>query len=218
MGCGSIVGSSVRHGGGDSVGDSARQREGTQGLSSPPRRAVRVFPSQQSVHFSAHWDYPRKHWAECKAQIDETGELDLSNKRRSGRPSPLTPTKAAALRKVNKENRSFTLKQVSDWLSEMGMDYSSETVRRWFRQEGAVKVARRIKPSLSAAQKEHRIDFICDQVDETTGEFLDQGSVIHLDESWFFLLRTKEKVRIFPGEDIPDLPACNTRATFRRSW
>ena len=40
-------------------------------------------------------DYPRKHWAECKAQIDETGELDLSNKRRSGRPSRLTPTKSA---------------------------------------------------------------------------------------------------------------------------
>ena len=76
--------------------------------------------------------YPRQHWAECKAQIEETGELDLSNKRRSGRPSLLTPTKAAALRKVNEQNRSFTLRQVSDQLKEMGMDYGSETVRRWF--------------------------------------------------------------------------------------
>lgn len=31
-------------------------------------------------------DYPRKHWAECKSQIDETGELDLSNKRREWAP------------------------------------------------------------------------------------------------------------------------------------
>ena len=35
--------------------------------------------------------YPKKHWSECIAQINETGELDLSNKRRSGRPS-LLPT------------------------------------------------------------------------------------------------------------------------------
>ena len=62
------------------------------------------------------------------------------------------------------------------------------------RAEGAHKVARRIKPSLSDAQKRRRIDLICDQVDETTGNYLDMGNVIHLDESWFFLLRTKEEI------------------------
>ena len=113
--------------------------------------------------------YPRRHWAECKAQIDEIGELDLSNKRRSGRPLLLTPTKSAALWKINKENRSFSLRQVSDQLKDMGMDYGSETVRWCFEKEGAVKVARRIKPSLWEAQRKRRIDFICDQVDETTG-------------------------------------------------
>ena len=89
------------------------------------------------------------------------------------RPSLLTPTKAAALRTVNKQNRSFTLRQVSDQLKEIGLDDGTETVRRWFKKEGAAKVARRIKPSLTTAQKERRIDFICDQVDETTGEYLD---------------------------------------------
>ncbi|CAM9781632.1 unnamed protein product, partial [Sphacelaria rigidula] len=68
------------------------------------------------------------------------------------------------------------------------------------------KVARRIKLSLPPVQKKHRIDFICDQVDETTGEYPDQGNVIHLDENWFFPLRNKEKVRIFPGEEIPGSP------------
>ena len=33
--------------------------------------------------------YPKKHWSECKAQINETGELDLSNKRHSNPPSIL---------------------------------------------------------------------------------------------------------------------------------
>ncbi|CAN0047978.1 unnamed protein product, partial [Sphacelaria rigidula] len=151
-------------------------------------------------------DYPRKHWEKCKAQIDDTGELNLSNKPRSGRPSLLTPTKAAALRKSNKTNRLFTLRQVSDQLKEIGMDDGSSTVQRWFDAEGAQKVARRMKPSLSDVQKRRRIDFICDQVDETAGIFYDMGNAIHLDESWFFLLRNKEKVPIFPGERIPGSP------------
>ena len=74
--------------------------------------------------------YPKKHWSECKAQINETGELDLSNKPRSGRPSLLTPTKKAALRKINMGNRSFTPRRVSDQLKEIGLEYSSSTVRR----------------------------------------------------------------------------------------
>ena len=118
----------------------------------------------------------------------------------------LTPTKAAALRAINSGNRAFTNGQVSDRLKELGLEFSGETVRRWFEKEGARKVVRRIKPSLSESQKKRRIDFICDQVDEVTGNFLDQFNVIHLDESWFFLLKDKEKIRMFPGEDIPGSP------------
>ena len=79
-------------------------------------------------------------------------------------------------------------------------------MRRWFEKEGARKVVRRIKPSLSESQKKRRIDFICDQVDEVTGNFLDRFNVIHLDESCFFFLKEKEKIRMFPGEDIPGSP------------
>ena len=97
--------------------------------------------------------YPKKHWSECEARINETGELDLSNIPRSGRPSLLTSIKKAALRKINKENRSFTLRQVSDQLKAIGLEYRSSIVRRWFKAEGAHKVARRTKPSLSETQK-----------------------------------------------------------------
>ena len=154
-------------------------------------------------------EYPTMLWKNCKAQIEDTQELDLSNKPRSGRPSMLTPTKAAALRAINSENRAFTNGQVSDRLKELGLEFSGETVRQWFEKEGARKVVRRIKPSLSESQKKRRIDFICDQVDEVTGNFLDQFNVIHLDESWFFLLKDK-KIRMFPGEDIPGSPRVPT--------
>lgn len=65
---------------------------------------------------------------------------------------------------------------------------------------------------------EHRIDFICDRVDETTRYYLDMGNVIHLNESWFFLLRTKEKVRIFPGEEMPGSPRVQHKSHCQRSW
>ena len=74
--------------------------------------------------------YPSKLWKRVKNQIDETQELDLSNNKRSGRPSQLTPSKVAALKKVNQENRTFTLRQVSDQLNGLGLEYGKDTVRR----------------------------------------------------------------------------------------
>ncbi|CAN0505402.1 unnamed protein product, partial [Laminaria digitata] len=150
--------------------------------------------------------YPSKLLRSVRDQIDAYQEVDLSSKERKGRPSLLTPTKVAALKKVNSQNRSFTLRQVSDQMTDLGLEFGKETVRRWFNELGAAKKARRIKPSLSDAQKRRRVDFICDQVDETTGEYLDQGNVVHLDESWFYLMREKDKVRVFPGEKPPKSP------------
>ena len=117
-------------------------------------------------------EYATTLWKNCKAQIEDNQELDLSNKLRSGRPSMLTPTTAAALRATKSENRAFTNGQVSDRLKKLGLEFSRETVRRWFEKEGARKVVRRIKPSLSESQKKRRTDFICNQVDEVTGNFL----------------------------------------------
>ncbi|CAB1098721.1 unnamed protein product [Ectocarpus sp. CCAP 1310/34] len=150
--------------------------------------------------------YPSELWKRVKTQIDNTQELDLSNEERSGRPSLLTPSKIAALKTVNSQNRSSTLRQVSDQLTDLGLEFGKDTVRRWFSKLGAAKKAGRIKPSLSDAQKRHRMDFISDRVDEPIGEYLDQGNVVHLDESWFYLMREKEKVRVFSGEDVPGPP------------
>ena len=108
----------------------------------------------------------------------------------------------------HQQEESVIYAPVPDQLKEIGLDYDTETARRWFNKEGAAKVARRIKPSLSRAQKLRRIDFVCDQVGETTGNYLDQFNVVHLDEScfFFFLLQTHEKIRMFPGEEIPGAP------------
>ena len=57
--------------------------------------------------------YPQKLWKTVKDQIDANQEVDLSSEERKGRPSLLTPTTVAALKKVNSQNRPFTLRQVS---------------------------------------------------------------------------------------------------------
>ena len=98
-------------------------------------------------------EYPTTLWKNCKARIEDTQEVDLSNKPRSGRPSMLTPTKVSALRAINSENRAFTNGQVSDRLKELGLEFSGETVRRWFEKEGARKVVRASNPPFSRVKR-----------------------------------------------------------------
>ena len=84
--------------------------------------------------------YPTKLWQDVKSQIDANQEVDLSSKKRKGRPSLLTPSKVAALKKVNQQNRPFTLRQVADQLNDLGLEYGKDTVSRWFKELGAAKV------------------------------------------------------------------------------
>lgn len=86
---------------------------------------------------------------ECKAQVDDTGGLDLPDKRRIARPSLLTPTRAAVLRTINMQDRPVTFREVSSQPRDIGLGYGSNAVRWWYEKERDGNVARRIKPSLS---------------------------------------------------------------------
>ena len=52
--------------------------------------------------------YPTKLWHDVKSQIDANQEVDLSTKKRKGRPPRLTPSKVAALKKVNQQKYVYT--------------------------------------------------------------------------------------------------------------
>lgn len=90
----SITGPPLRHGGADNAGYSARRLRGAKGHSTSAHPALLLGWSQ----------VPDKTMENCKDEVDDTVELDLSNKRRIGRPSFLTRAKAAAFRTVNKQN------------------------------------------------------------------------------------------------------------------
>ena len=49
--------------------------------------------------------YPSRLWLDVNSQIDASQSVDLSSKERKERPSLLTLTKVAALKKVNKQNQ-----------------------------------------------------------------------------------------------------------------
>ena len=85
--------------------------------------------------------YPSRLLKSAKDQINANQEVDLSSKGRKGRPSLLTPSKVAALKKVNSQNRSFTLRQVwamnacsvdelVESIYEQYEDYDGETLER----------------------------------------------------------------------------------------
>ena len=74
-------------------------------------------------------EYPTTLWKSCKAQLEDTQELDLSNKPRSGRPSMLTPTKAATLRAINSENRAFC-----EWASVRSAERARPGIQRGDRE------------------------------------------------------------------------------------
>ena len=76
-------------------------------LAIPPGK-VRVpkgSPGLICERYGVKAQYPTQLWKNVKLQLDANQEVDLSNMKRSGRPSLLTPTKVAALKKVNKQNR-----------------------------------------------------------------------------------------------------------------
>ena len=61
-----------------------------------------------------------------------------------------------------------------------------------------------IKRKLTLNHRMKRLSFILSQKVPRSLRFKDQFNVIVLDESWFYLHRTRGFVRIFPGEDMPD--------------
>ena len=75
----------------------------------PPKGTLGLL----ALRYGVDPEYPTTLWKSSKAQIDETQELALSNKPRGRRPSLFMPTKAAALRAVNKQNWTYIDKHAS---------------------------------------------------------------------------------------------------------
>ena len=154
-----------------------------------------------AAEFGVGERYPRKVWASMKEELDRGHDVSLRSARRSGRPSDFTPRKQAKIREINAGNRTLTVNQLSSKLAEVGLDVGSSKLHNWLKVMGATRVQRRITPSLSLDHEKNRVDLILDQVSRDRKTFKTGFNTIHVDEAWFYLIRDKEKVRMFPGEE-----------------
>lgn len=83
--------------------------------------------------YGAGPEYPTKLWENCKAQTDDIGTLDLS--RKWAVVASYSDQGHGAADGHQAESAIFA-QQGYDQLEEIGLEYVSETVRRWFRKYG----------------------------------------------------------------------------------
>ena len=139
-------------------------------------------------------------WSDVSRQLAEGKTLCLTSKKRSGRPSSMTPTKIARIMDANHAARTLSVRSLSSRLEEKGLNVAKSTLDKWLKDMGAVRKKRRIKPKLDFHHRQSRVDFVLDQVDNRRRNFKHGLNTVHVDESWFYLIREHEKVRMFPGE------------------
>ena len=162
--------------------------------------------SELAAEFGVSTKAVRELWSRVKKQLKEGRSVDLSSKPRSGRPQLLTPTKETALVEANAANRRGTVRQVHRKVAESGVGVSHSSIFRWLKTMGAVYKRRWIKPSLTFNQMWTRILFVINQVDEASMRFLASQNVVHVDETWFYLMVDGEQARYFPKEVVEDMP------------
>jgi hypothetical protein len=102
--------------------------------------------------------------------------------------------------------RSFARKFSEEYGIEPAL--SSSTIHRWFTEQlDVVQVSSYCKPKLTARHKKWRMQFVLEKTLAHTAamrKFKCQRYHLHLDEKWFYVMRTKRKLKIFPGHTFLD--------------
>ena len=150
--------------------------------------------------FGVSKGYPSRLWSKAAEQLSAGHTLCFSNAARSGRRTTLTPSKRQRILDINAENRTLTVRALTAELAERDVKVTPSAVQQWLTAMEAQAVPVRITPSLSFEHRRARVDFIVDQATKMRRNFRAGFNTVHIDESWFYLIRMGAKVRMFPGE------------------
>ena len=133
-----------------------------------------------------------------------------------GAKSQLTPVIEKRLRKLNRDSKGrLPLRQLTDLYNSKLGKIAQSTVHHYLKKSGAFLVDSYIKPALTPGNKRARIAFILERVSNPNGrnpKFKEMNNRIHVDEKWFFLQKTKRKVRLVPGEEFPGDDTCKHKS------
>jgi len=137
---------------------------------------------------------------QCQLQGTTVPDMQITCKPKSGRPSKLTDEVENEIRDANQAtNGRSTIRNLS-----VSLDISKSTLHRYLKKMNVEIVSTWIKPKLSYDQKIERLRFILGLRSGRTWSFEDQKNVIVVDESWFYLHKTRGYVRLFPGDEMPE--------------
>ena len=119
---------------------------------------------------------------------------------RVGAKSKLTDSKKRAIIRKNKAtNRRAPIRTLASKVR-----IAKSTLHRYLQEMKSNMVSTWIKPKLTLDHRMKRLRFILSQKVPRSLRFKDQLNVIVLDESWFYLHRSRGFVRGFPGDEMPD--------------
>lgn len=78
------------------------------------------------------------------------------------------------------------------------------TMFRWFKRLEAVQTMSYIKPQLQDHHVQTRLQFIINKLVPTQGmhRLIDHSRYLHVDEKWFFAVRTHKRLKLLPGQEF----------------
>lgn len=99
-------------------------------------------------------------------------------------------------------------------LRDRGYEVSLSTIHAWKKQMEVKTITQRVKPSLTDDHKRARRQFVLNQRNHRYGAegvnghqyFLDMLDCVHVDESWFWVRETCQKLTVLPDTDLPPVP------------
>lgn len=130
---------------------------------------------------------------------------------RKGPKSELTPELADCLMEFNSmEGYQLTTDLFTHQFNTIyGTNYAESTIRKYLKKLNFAMKNVYVKPSLSKAQILRRLDFVLNKIEQLPGggyRFKSCLNVVHVDEKWFYTLRTHKRIRVYPGEEHHDAP------------
>jgi hypothetical protein len=138
--------------------------------------------------------------------------LDTKRKGKCGRKSKFTDEVRMAYLTIMKEFAHTWIHLTHDILREKlieaGYTFSKSTVQNHLKLLKAHTKTVKLKPLLTDKHKENRVKFVLSQVDRRQGlngrnlKFKENLNVIHVDESWIYLMSNDNKVLACPEIDV----------------
>jgi len=158
----------------------------------------------------------RARYAEDRANNIAYPTLQSRRKGKCGRKSRLTngvrDHYMSILQFYANHMRWATLRILKLELFSKGHKFCINTIKLHLAKMNSGATNLRVKPTLTQVQKDARCKYICSQVDRRHGlqrndhRFKDQLNTVHIDESWFYLVKVSNRIRTMPGVVVPDNP------------